>query len=257
MTYRIKNVALAVALALVAALMVTFYVSNYKKDVQQAEETVKVWVASQNIPEGTSGEKVVEAGLLEETEVARKTVAPGAVSSPTQLEGTVATQAVYAGEQVSTLRFQPVEERGVRAQLTGALRAFQVPGDANQLLAGTVKEGDHVDVIGNWKFPESGQDHVTRVVLRDILVLKGASTQTPGPKLAAPEGMLSVLLALTDAQARKLFFVYRNGDWALALRPPDKATDGPEGVESAKTLLTDGLTANQLRAVRAIEGSAR
>jgi Flp pilus assembly protein CpaB len=162
---------------------------------------------------------------------------------------------VYAGEQVSTLRFQAAEERGVRAQLTGALRAVQVPGDANQLLAGTVKEGDHVDVLANWKYPESGQDHVTRVVLRDILVLKGASTEGPGPKLAAPEGSLSVLLALTDAQARKLFFVHRNGDWAFALRPPDDATDGPEGVESAETLLTDGLNANQLRAVRKKEGS--
>jgi pilus assembly protein CpaB len=256
MTYRIKNVALAVALALVAALMVTFYVSNYKKDVQQAEETVKVWVASQNIPEGTSGEKVVEAGMLEEKEVARKNIAPGAVSDPSQLEGTVATQAVYAGEQVSTLRFQPAEQRGVRAELTGALRAVQVPGDANQLLAGTLKEGDHVDVVGNWLYPESGQNHVTRVVLRDILVLKGAESQVTGAKLAAPDGSLSVLLALTDAQSQKLFFVQRNGDWMLALRPPDKATDSPEGVETAQTLLLDGLKGNQLRAVPNEEGSA-
>jgi pilus assembly protein CpaB len=256
MTYRIKNVGLAVALALVAGLMVTFYVSNYKKNVQAEEETIKVWVATQDIPEGTTGEKVVGSGLLEQQEIARKNVAPGAVSTPDQLEGTVATQAVYAGEQLSVLRFQPAEQRGVRAQLSGPLRAVQLPGDKNQLLAGVVKEGDHVDVIGNWKYPESGQEHITRVVLRDILVLKGAETNvSTGPEIASPQGSLSVLLALTDSQSQKLFFVAKNGDWSLALRPPEDATDSPEGLETAATLLADGLTPNQLRQFR-IEGSA-
>ena len=256
MTYRIKNVGLAVALALVAGLMVTFYVSNYKKNVQADEETVKVWVAAQDIAEGTTGDKVVGSSLVEAQEVARKNVAPGAISSLDQLEGTVATQAVYAGEQVSALRFQPAEQRGARSQLTGSLRAVQLPGDKNQLLAGVVKEGDHVDVIGNWKYPESGQEHITRVVLRDILVLQGAeSNVATGPEIASPQGALSVLLALTDAQSQKLFFVAKNGDWSLALRPPEDATDSPEGLETAATLLADGLTPNQLRQFR-IEGSA-
>jgi Flp pilus assembly protein CpaB len=255
MTYRIKNVGLAVALALVAGLMVTFYVSNYKKNIQAEEETITVWVAAQNIPEGTVGDNVMESGLLETQDVARKSVAPGAISSLDQLEGTVATQEIYAGEQVSTLRFRPAEQRGVRAQLTGSLRAVQLPGDKNQLLAGVVKEGDHVDVIGNWKYPESGQEHITRVVLREILVLKGAETGVAtGPEIASPQGSLSVLLALTDAQSQKLFFVAKNGDWSLALRPPEDATDSPEGLETAGTLLSDGLRANQLRQFR-IEGS--
>jgi Flp pilus assembly protein CpaB len=256
MTYRIRNVGLAVALALVAGLMVTFYVTNYKKSVQADEETVKVWVAAQDIPEGTTGERVTEAGLLETQDVARKNVAPGAITSPDQLEGTVATQTVFAGEQVSALRFQPSEQRGFRAQLTGSIRAVQLPGDKNQLLAGVVKEGDHVDVIGNWKFPESGQEHITRVVLRDLLVLRGAETGVAtGPEIASPQGSLSVLLALTDAQSQKLFFVAKNGDWSLALRPPQDATDSPEGLETAATLLVDGLRPNQLRQFR-IEGSA-
>jgi Flp pilus assembly protein CpaB len=255
MTYRIKNVGLAVALALVAGLMVTFYVSNYKKSIQADEETVKVWVAAQNIPEGTAGEKVTGNGFLEAQDIARKSVAPGAISSLDQLEGTVAMEEIYAGEQVSTLRFRPAEQRGIRAQLTGALRAVQLPGDKNQLLAGVVKEGDHVDVIGNWKYPESGQEHLTRVVLRDLLVLKGADTGVAtGPEIASPQGSLSVLLALTDAQSQKLFFVAKNGDWSLALRPPEDATDSPEGVETSATLLSDGLRKNQLRQF-VIEGS--
>jgi Flp pilus assembly protein CpaB len=245
MTYRIKNVVLAAALAIVAALMVTFYVSSYKKNVQSDEETVKVWVASQNIPEGTSGDEVVDGSMLATQEIARKNVAPGAVSSPSQLDGTVAVDPVYAGEQVTTLRFKPADERGVRGRLTGNQRAVQVPGDEHQLLAGTLREGDHVDVVGNWKFPESGQEHFSRVILRDVLVLKGADTSATAGSVTNPSDQLSVMLRLTDAQEQKLFFVAKNGDFTLELRPPKDGTDSPEGFESAHTLLSDGLNPTQ------------
>ena len=37
MTYRLKNIGIAVALALVAGLLTVFYVTNYKRDVRSAE----------------------------------------------------------------------------------------------------------------------------------------------------------------------------------------------------------------------------
>ena len=52
MTYSIRNIAIAIALALVAALLVTFYVSNYKRRVQQGESNVRVYVAAHDIPAG-------------------------------------------------------------------------------------------------------------------------------------------------------------------------------------------------------------
>jgi Flp pilus assembly protein CpaB len=192
--------------------------------------------------------------MLQKQEIEKKNVAPGAISDPSQLEGTAAAEPVYADEQISTLRFRPVEQRGIRAQLSGTLRAFQIPGDENQLLAGLVKEGDHVDVVGNWKVPESGTDHVTRVVLRDLLVLKGANPKVSGPKLASPDGSTSVVLALTDAQSQKLFFIQKNGDWWLELRPSEDASDSPEGVETAGTLLRDGLPAKQLSHISGNQG---
>ena len=42
MTYRVRNIVIAVALALVAGLLSIFYVSNYKANVQHAEKTVTV-----------------------------------------------------------------------------------------------------------------------------------------------------------------------------------------------------------------------
>ena len=251
MTYRIRNIGIAVALALVAALLTMFYVSNYKRTVQQSEEPVKVYVAASDIPVGTSAEEIVEGDMLAESKIERRNVAPGAISNPKQLEGKVTKDAVYAGEQVSTLRFTTEEAKGIRSQITGNQRAFQLPGDRNQLLAGTLAAGDRVDVVGNWNVPESGTHHFTRVVLRDILVLRAAGNANGTTKLsqgpnAAP---LSVMLAVTDSQAQKLFWVAKNGDWALQLRPTDDAADSPETAETAESLLLDGFKPNQLRAV--------
>ena len=50
MTYRVRNIGIAVALAVVAALLTTFYVTNYKKSVQSGAEAVTVYVASRDIP---------------------------------------------------------------------------------------------------------------------------------------------------------------------------------------------------------------
>ena len=265
MSYRVRNIGVAVALALVAALMVTFYVSNFKRNVQAGEEPVTVYVASQNIPEGTLGAKVLDSSWLEKQEVERKNVTPGAISDPKQIEDAVATQPVYAGEQVTTLRFQSDSKRGLRAELSGNMRALQVPGDENQLLKGVLKEGDHVDVVSSIKYkgvnfssgtaqdgtptgtPTGEENVASRVVLRDILVLRGPASVATDQKLTNPNGGESAILAVTDSQAQKLFFVMKNADWSLQLRPTTDASDSPESVETVGSVLGDGLGPAQLR----------
>src|SRR4249920_2318615 len=172
MTYRIRNIGIAVALAIVAALLTTFYVTNYKRTVQQGEQKVPVYVASHDIGLGTPGSDVAHRNMLRVEHVPRRSVVPGAISQPNQIEKLVAVEPIYAGEQVSTRRFRTSEEQGIRAQLKGNLRAMQVPGSQSQLLGGVLKEGDRVDVVGTWMMPEGLQNHVSRVFLRDLLILQ-------------------------------------------------------------------------------------
>src|SRR5687768_8616715 len=223
MTYRVRNIVLAVALAALAALLVTFYVANYKKTVQQGEKNVTVYVATKKIESGTSGGEALRAQSLRTEKVARRSVVPGAISSPAQIEDLVATEAVYAGEQVTVSRFRPVQQRGVRAQLAGNQRAMQLAGDPNQLLVGTLKPGDRVDILGSFKVKNLDDTKeeipVVKVVLRDILVLQSADGETAGSKLGANQGGNAIQLAVTDAQARKLYYTTQNGAWHLTLRP--------------------------------------
>lgn len=246
MTYRLRNTLVAVALALVAALLTSFYVTNYQRDVQRGEQDVTVYVAARDVPAGTTGDDLLARGFLEKRTVERRNVVPGALSAPDQVDGLVASERIYAGEQVTTRRFTTPQERGVRARLKGNQRAIELPGDRNQLLAGTLKQGDRVDVVASFAVPEGGQRHVSRVILRDIAVLRAPSTGGPSAKLSGPSQPYSALLALTDTQVQKLFWVMRNGEWSLQLRPVADASDSPERVENDQTLLRAGVRPNQL-----------
>jgi pilus assembly protein CpaB len=242
-TYRLRNIILALVLAALAAALTSFYVSNFKKSVQDGEENVTVFVASRDIPAGTPGSKA--ATWLTPMQVERKHMVTGAITSRDQLATLIVTDRIFAEEQALVRRFKPVEQAGVKAELKANVRAVQVQGDANQLLAGTLRKGDRVDLLGSYKVREgksSEERHYARTVLRDVLVLRAPQGDFSQGKLESTVGATgSVQLALTDAQAAKLFFTMKNGDWHLDLRAVNEATDSPESLESIDTILCDGM----------------
>ncbi len=241
MTYRVRNIAIAVGLALVAALLTTFYVANYKRHVRQSESTVTIYVATKDIPQGTLGSDLVKHGFIGPAEVAQRTVVPGAISSPNQVRNLITSQDVYRGEQISLRRFANHAEQGVRVQLHGTLRALSLPGTPNELLSGTLKDGDHVDLVANLKTGDCSTCFAVRDVARNLLVLH-APTANTGSKLSSPRTDSSVLLAVSDArQEQKIWYAVENSaGWSLALRPVANATDAPVGVEDLKSVMKDG-----------------
>ena len=247
MTYRLRNISIAIALALVAALLTSFYVSNYQRNVRADETNVAVWVAARDIPAGTQGAAAVQKGFLTKTEIVRRGIVPGAISDPKQLAGLVSTDKVLAGEQVTTRRFVAPAERGIHAQLKGIQRAISVPGDKDQLLVGTLQNGDRVDVVATFAAPESAQLHFSRIVLRDIEVLRAPQGAAATEKLATPDGAHSAMLKVTDTQVQKLHLMFSTAkEWHLELRPSTDAADSPENLESWYSMLREGVNRKQL-----------
>jgi pilus assembly protein CpaB len=248
MNYRVRNIGIAVGLAALAAILTSVYVVNYKRHVQNGEEKVTVLVAARDIPAGTAGADVVDQKFLKEQTVLRKAVVAGAISSPGQLAQYVATQDVYEGEQVSTRRFAPPKEQGIRSQIKGTQRAYQLEGDPNQTLAGTLKAGDHVDVVGTWgiKNPNGDEAIVSRVVLRNLLVMTAPAGTGGGEVVTSPgSGGEVVQLRVTDAQSQKLIWIEKNSTdngagWHLALRPPTNSLDNSNTYQDSKLMLYDG-----------------
>ena len=138
MTYRSRNILIAVVLAGVAALLTVFYVSNYKSNVRTDAETVSVLVASRDIPQGMLGAQVVAQKMLTTQEIPRKAIVNGTISKPEDISGLIATQPIYIGEQVTARRFGPLEAAGVRDQLKGTWRAMQIKGNPDQILSGVL-----------------------------------------------------------------------------------------------------------------------
>jgi Flp pilus assembly protein CpaB len=248
MSYRLRNIGIAVVLAVLAALLTIFYVTNYKRSVQSGEELVPVYVAAGEISVGTSGNEVTDRNLLKAVEVARRNVVPGAISEPDQIEQLVAAEKVYEGEQVTLNRFKPLGEQGIQAQLKGRLRAMQVPGSEHQLLVGTLQTGDRVDFVGSLGTEGSSSNAVTRVVLRDLLVLKAPDPAGVESKLTArPEEAYSALVAVSDAQSQKMFHLMEHGEWAFELRPVTDAADSKPSAESDASIITEGLNRKAVR----------
>ncbi len=249
-SYRARNTAIAGALAAVAVLLTLAYVRNVRNDAQQGSSLVRVMVAVRDIVAGTPGNDAA----LSPREVPRRAVVPGAITNKGEVSGLVAADQIYAGEQVTTLRFVPAAEQGIVGELKGNQRALQVPGDQNQLLAGTLKADDRIDVVASVKYRvrdssggAAGADidrTASRIVLRDLRVLQAPSAPTSDSTLGS-NNSYNAILAVTDAQAQKLFYVMKNADWSFQLRPKNHPKDSPESVDTLESILGDGLKPGQ------------
>jgi Flp pilus assembly protein CpaB len=248
MTYRARSLTIASTLALAAFVLTILYVSGYKSNVKRQGANTVVWVASKDILPGTPGAELIHGKVLKAVEVRRSEAVSGFVATRRQLTGLVVSQPIYAGEQLSVKRFATKGEEGVPAQIAGKSRAYQLPGDKNQLLTGTLKAGDHVDVLASLHVTVRNADGeqidrtVSRIVLRGLLVLQ-VSSASHGGALSHSNSDGYVLLALTDVQSQKLFLVVKNGEWALQLRPGHKARDSAPSVETPESVTLGDLSA--------------
>jgi hypothetical protein len=49
-----------------------------------------------------------------------------------------------------------------------------------------------------------------------------------------------VILEITDSQVQRLFYVMKNAEWTLELRPPVDATDSPARLDTLQSVLESG-----------------
>ena len=234
-TYRNRNLAVAGALALVAAVATMLLVSRANGSTKPTARPTSVLVATRDLGIGTSAAQALENGAVVRRRVAGDTVVPNAVKRAAELRGLVVVQPIFHGEQVTANRFGPSGAQGLRSELRGPLRVLQIPGDSNQLLAGTLRAGDHVDVVASVK-QGSAQSSFSRVVLRNLLVLRAPDSASQSA--AGIPQSLSATVQLTDTQAQTLFFVIKNGDWSLVLRPALRATNESTAPASAGSVLS-------------------
>jgi len=254
MTYRLRNILIALGLAVFAAILVSVYVTQYKNHVENGQSGAQVYVAARDIPGGTAGDELIDGKYLRKESVKRVDVVRGAITDTKQIASRYVTEPLYEGDQLSLSRFGEAGAEGARGQLTGAQRALEIDAKPAQVLAGSLKTGDHVDVVATWSAPEGGSHHVSKIVLRDILVLDAPTAGSSSSSVTGgASGTTTVQLRVTDTQATKLFFLAKNGEWSLALRPPVRAGDSSETLTDAKTIAAEGVGGSVYR--QAMQGT--
>ena len=220
-TYRLRNLGVAAGLALAAVVLVAAYLTNYKRHVQNGEKHVTVYVASKPIPAGTSATDLVSSNLVHKTTVLERSLVPGFVNDPKTVSGLFVTRPIFTNEQLTLNSFGKANARGVQGQLAGTDRALQISGSPEQLLAGTLRDGDHVDVVASWSVGKSDDIKVSRTVIRDVVVLKAPDAGTKANITSGTNGSTaSAQLKMSDTESRMFFWLTTNGDWSLELRPP-------------------------------------
>ena len=142
--------AAAVILAAVSGIGVYFYVSSADTRAQRNVSMVEAFVASGNIPKGTSGENAVQNGLITTARVLRGTVPPDAVTDTSTLKGRVAASTIGDKQFITAESFvSPSQASG--GSLAGAISdkglvAVTVSVDAAHGVAYAIAPGDHVDL---------------------------------------------------------------------------------------------------------------
>lgn len=266
MTYSVRNIVIALALAAVAGILVVLYTSNVQKQASQNQQTVTVLVAKSPIEAGTQVKEAIAAGAFGTRQVVKSDEVPGALQSVSQLNGSLATATQIAAQtQITPAMFKNSLDNAIVTQISGLSRAVQVALNSNAVLAGTLQAGDHVDVVSFCTLQPStsgskySAESIGRVIMTDIPVLSttgtgaAATSVTADSQGASATGTLDgtngqgVILNVPQTEVASLLYaMHFCGVWMVD-RPATGAQDSPTQLTNGCTVFASGITTGQLK----------
>jgi pilus assembly protein CpaB len=219
---------LAVLTGLAAAGGIYMFLDNMKKTYIVNGDFVKVVVARQRIPAKTQ----ITGQMIELKDIPAKYINERAAVDSQEVIGKTVKSDILPGEQVLRDRLAKDKEAsdGLSFQLQPGKRAVTVAVNEVSGLAGLVRPGDRVDVLGTFDLQSAtGQDKasITSLLIQNVDVLStDQSTGSPAgssqdaKKTSAPAH--TITLSVTPEQAQPLVLCSEKGSIRLMLRP---ATD--------------------------------
>lgn len=279
-----KRRVIALVAALVLAGVGTFVLVGFVRGAEDrataGQQLAEVYVIETQIPQGTAGEDVAQ--YLRRAEVLVDTLSPDAVVSLDELEGFVAETNLFVNDQLTRTRwvtpeelandFQPVIE--TRVDVPEGYMTLPVSLSAEQALAGTIRPGDTVAVVGflggfpseneqgtvtvgddEVAIPETadgdggGQEPAAHIMLHNVLVVEVLASAPPtfvepapgtpaaSRALLAPTGNFVVTFALEPNDVERMVFLAKEGEIWLALQTEDDT--GPTSIVTIDDIFKD------------------
>jgi len=209
-TSRGGAIALGVGVAVIAAILLIVYISNYKSSVNSNATGVPVLIAKSLIPSGTPGATVQSKSLYQNTTVPRDKLQAGAISDPSELTGRVAIANIYPGSQLTLNNFSAEAASALNQQITGVNRGVSLSIDPVHGSLANIASGDHVDIYT--QLTRDGK-LVIQLFRADVPVL-----QAPGA------GGGTVVLEVGTADAANVLFAATQTTLYFVVRPASGAS---------------------------------
>ncbi len=256
MQRRIALLVAALVVALAGTTLIFLYFNQKTAAATEQEASASVLMATALIPEGTTGQAVLDQGLVELTELPARAVAPGALTDLVPLGAQVTTTDIQPGEQLLGAKFiDPARADSLAIPDDKVAVSVDLESDA-QRVANYVGPGSEVAVFGTYAVTapqpqprpagspawpagsaEPVVDKATSLVLDRALVLAvGAKPATTAPGEAAqPAAGTVVTLALSIEDAQEVAHAAQTGSITLGLLT-DKSRTGTAAPDDTRTL---------------------
>lgn len=189
-----KNIIISVVLALAAAAALVLYVGQVRDQASSGEHTVQVVVAAHDVTAGTTVDDAIAANDFGTRVMRQSDVPPFAVTDVANIRGQVVTQALFAGDTVTTARLGSTSGQSAGFRVTGIYRLVRVPVFQDQGLLNDVQAGDRVDIFGL-------TSNATGSKVAERLIVPGAQVMEVSQPAESSSDQGSLLLSVTEQQA--------------------------------------------------------
>jgi Flp pilus assembly protein CpaB len=209
------TIGIGVAAAVLAAILLIVYLNRYRTSVNSTKAETPVLVARNLIPSGTSGTVVAEKKLYQVASYAKDDVKVGAVADPAYLQGRVAINDVFPGQQITSSDFSAGLSEALPTKLTGVQRAVAIPVSGARGLVGIAQTGDRVDIYYG---TGEGPKQLLGLLAPNVLLLSAPAADGSPAILRLPAQAAQAVALASDTGS--LWFLLRPaGD---AKKPPRK-----------------------------------
>lgn len=219
----------ALALGLIAGVIAFSAVKKKEMDVRRGWNLVPVVVASTDLSEGS----VVTMEMVSQRSIPEQFVTSSVVKpdSASYIVNQKVLVPVQAGDPLLWSQFETtkVAER-LSTKVQKKARAITVETKGAQSVGGWVRPNDHVDIIGTFKDPGTGEQVALTLMQNVVVLATGKITGTTNVNLI-PEGQrdyANVSLLVIPEEVEILVLAQELGALTLSLRNDEDADIGTE-----------------------------
>lgn len=218
-----KKLVIAVGLAVLAMLSLYLYSRSLEKEVAGGQK-VAVLVAADDIPAGT---RITKAHLAQR-DVPEAYVNKAAIRKGEEnvILGRPVAGKIAQGEDIlwSDLELQKsAATRRLSAAVPKGQRALTMPVDVSGSLAGMLRPGDRIDILGTFARSQ-GADWATVTLLQNVTVIATGDVRGEGDEGSVgggPRTFSNITVAVDMEEAELLIFAMQRGPINIALRSQD------------------------------------